>query len=78
MKYSAIQALQTAGADFSQSVRKTVSPPEGWWEYVIVGIAVAIALYALGRLITSFCSNREEDPDHIKRQVLEDDFRRRD
>ncbi len=52
-----------------------IAPP-GFWDYVIVAISIVVLLVALWLFLRSFLRPGEEEPDHIKRKVLEDHLRR--
>lgn len=50
-----------------------VLPPQGWWEYALVGLAIGIALFALGWFVLGFFRPGEDAPDHIKYSILAED-----
>ncbi|MFQ5695091.1 MAG: hypothetical protein ACE5HB_03800 [Terriglobia bacterium] len=62
MATSPVPALWQAGA-----------APPAFYEYLLVGAAVIVTGWALYRAVVVTLRPREDDPNHIKRLVLEDE-----
>jgi hypothetical protein len=50
--------------------------PTGIWEYIIVTLAIAVFLLSIYLCLKFFISPGEDEKDHIKKKILEDDVTR--
>ena len=59
--------------DFLQGMHHMASGPGATWEYALAAVSVAIVLWVFYLAIRMTIHPGEEDPNHIKRTILDDE-----
>ena len=65
-------ALASQAADFATSTAGHDHLPGGWVDYVISGVGAVIVVIVIFNAIRYFVRPRENEPDHIKRKILQE------
>jgi hypothetical protein len=73
MIFKIIDLFATSIFDFLQGMHKMAGAPGATWEYALAAVSVAIVLWVFYLAIRMTIHPGEDDPDHIKRTILDDE-----
>jgi hypothetical protein len=73
MIFKIIDLFGTSILDLLQGMHKMASAPGATWEYALAAISVAIVLWVFYLAIRMTIHPGEDDPNHIKRTILDDE-----
>ena len=69
---AALLPLANKAAEFMTSSEGHNADPSGFVDYLIAGIRTVVVLVVIYASIDYFVRPREQEPDHIKRRILEE------